>query len=239
MAAIAIIGPDGAGKTTITRMLLASSSLPFKYVYMGINIDASNFALPTTRLAAYLKKRWGNGLPASTTAHPPTSTRRDRKRQLISNLRAIARLVNRLADEWYRQMVSWSYQWRGYIVLYDRHFVFDFALDTAEGRNQPFDKRLHSWCLSHLYPRPDLTVYLDAPAEVLYARKGEWTIDNLESKRQTMLRQGSTLPNFIQVDAMQPLDVVYDEVLGHIMRFRTSRTQASHLTTEPKKGLLT
>jgi thymidylate kinase len=239
MVAIAIIGADGAGKTTITHMLLESSSLPFKYVYMGINIDASNFALPTTRLAAYLKKCWGNGSPAATASHLPTSTQKSSKRQLISNLRAMARLVNRLADEWYRQMVSWSYQWRGYTVLYDRHFVFDFALDAADGHNQQLDKRLHSWCLSHLYPRPDLTVYLDAPAEVLYARKGEWTIANLESKRQTILCQAPTLPNFIQVDATQPLDVVYGEVLAHIMRFRTSRTDASDLTTEPKKGLLT
>src|SRR3989442_325936 len=56
MSSIAIIGPDGAGKTTITRMLQASSSLPLKYLYMGINIEASNFALLTSRLIEHLKR---------------------------------------------------------------------------------------------------------------------------------------------------------------------------------------
>ena len=49
MASIALIGPDGAGKTTVTRFLEASSLLPFKYLYMGINLEASNVALPTFR----------------------------------------------------------------------------------------------------------------------------------------------------------------------------------------------
>ena len=54
MPAIALIGPDGAGKTLIPRVLELSHLLPFKYLYMDINIGASNFALPTSRLVG----RW-------------------------------------------------------------------------------------------------------------------------------------------------------------------------------------
>lgn len=233
MPAIAVIGTDGAGKTTIIRMLLESSALPFRYVYMGINIEASNFALPTTRFVAYLRRRRAkksrNARPLSITPHdrlPP-------KRQLIDKLRAVARLINRLAEAWYRQLVSWCYQLRGYIVLYDRHFMFDFALPTADSQDQPLDKRLHSWCLTHFYPRPDLAVYLDAPAEVLFARKGEWGIQYLETRRQALLRQGVQTRNFVQVDVTQPLDAVYTEVLNHIMRFHERHYRSTNATVGP------
>jgi thymidylate kinase len=217
MSAIAIIGADGAGKTTITHMLLEASPLPFKYVYMGINPEASNFALPTTRLVAYLKRR-SNPLsyqtrPSAHMHHMSPSSQQKRG----GALRAAARLVNRLAEEWYRQLVSWYYQLQGYVVLYDRHFAFDFFLPGAQAQVQRLSIRLHNWCLSHLYPHPDLTIYLDAPAEVLFARKGEWDVSYLETRRQLFLHQGRQVSNFVRVDATQSLDLVYAEVLDHIM----------------------
>src|SRR5690606_34602142 len=57
MASVALIGPDGAGKTTLTRMLEQSDVLPFRYLYMGIDIPASSLALPTSRLIERLKQR--------------------------------------------------------------------------------------------------------------------------------------------------------------------------------------
>jgi ABC-type branched-subunit amino acid transport system ATPase component len=50
MFTVALIGPDGAGKTTIGRRIEHTLPLPVKYVYMGVNLDSSNHMLPTTRL---------------------------------------------------------------------------------------------------------------------------------------------------------------------------------------------
>lgn len=205
MISVALIGPDGAGKTTITRMLQQSSSLPFKYLYMGINIDASNAALPTSYLAEFLKhwfRRNSNGHNGLRGAAP--------NRRLGKRVGAFvwnsARLVNRLVDEWYRQLLAWSYQLRGYIVLYDRHFRFDFL---REVRHEPFDQRLHRLLVTRFYPRPDLIIYLDAPAEVLYARKEEKDLIDLEARRQAFMRAGTGMRDFITVDATQPLESVY------------------------------
>ena len=46
---VALIGADGAGKTTVGRMLEQRSTLPVRYLYMGLNPAASNRMLPTTR----------------------------------------------------------------------------------------------------------------------------------------------------------------------------------------------
>ncbi|HEV2494771.1 MAG TPA: hypothetical protein VG204_17040 [Terriglobia bacterium] len=112
--------------------------------------------------------------------------------------------------------MSWFYQARGYIVLYDRHFLFDFSLEEVDATESSFDNRLHRWLLTHFYPRPDLVIYLDAPAEVLYARKREKSIEELEKRRQAFIRQGARVPHFVQLDATQPLLKVYSDVVNCI-----------------------
>jgi len=47
MFSVALIGPDGAGKTTLTAQLQQWATIPVKCLYMGVNIEASNHALPT------------------------------------------------------------------------------------------------------------------------------------------------------------------------------------------------
>lgn len=113
-----------------------------------------------------------------------------------------------------RQLVSWWYQTQGYVVLYDRHFVFDF---TAPGTDldQSRNSRLHRWCLSHLCPRPNLGIFLDAPSSVLYTRKKELPPPELERHWQALFRQGRQLSNFVQVDANQPLEGMYAEAARH------------------------
>jgi thymidylate kinase len=130
-----------------------------------------------------------------------------------------------LAEEWYRQVHSWHYQRKNQIVAYDRHFQFDFDYDNAEpnGNSFRFTDRLHRWCLAKLYPRPDLVIFLDAPAEVLFARKGEASLQWLESRRQAYLRQGKKTPNFVRVDATQPVESVYNEVAHYILQFHQMR----------------
>src|SRR5258708_33174007 len=57
MFIVALSDPDVAGKSTISRALVASSPFLFKAIYMGDNIEACNFALPTSRLVGYFRRR--------------------------------------------------------------------------------------------------------------------------------------------------------------------------------------
>lgn len=226
MATIALIGPDGSGKTTITRMLQESGVLPFKYLYMGVNISASNVALPTSRLAAYAKRRLGIGGEATAGAPPSARREASRRRGPVRRVWSAARLANRLADAWFRQLVSWSYELRGYVVLYDRHFVLDFSQEIAADASDSYDRRLYRWCLTHLYPSPGMVIFLDAPGAVLYARKGESTVEELERRRQAFLLQSRRHPCFRRVDATRPLPEVYEEVSDHIVRHCHARRLA-------------
>ncbi len=212
MASIALIGPDGAGKTTICRMLEQSCLLPFKYVYMGINFSASNVALPTTRLL-----HWWRSRPSQKVAAAPAAPSQPRRRS--GTLRGTLRLFHLLGEEWFRGVVSWYYERRGYVVLYDRHFVFDFAAPDDESAREPLPRRLHRWLIARFFPRPDLVILLDAPAELLFARKGEFTPEVLERRRRVLLREAQRCRNFVRVDVAQPVDRVYGEVAQHVLRF--------------------
>jgi thymidylate kinase len=211
---VALIGGDGAGKSTIIRKLEKSFSLPVKSIYMGINREASNVSLPTSRLVRYLKR-----------AHNRRARLGRTERKGSGKAWAALRLVNLLAEEWYRQVHSWYYQRKNQIVAYDRHFQFDYDYDNADtnANSLRFSDWLHRWCLARLYPRPDLVIYLDAPAEVLFARKGEANLQWLESRRQAYIRQGKKTPNFVRVDATQPLESVYNEVAHYILQFHQLR----------------
>ena len=56
---IALIGPDGAGKTTLAERLQQKLPFPIRYLYMGVSIESSNVTLPTSRLIAHIKKKLG------------------------------------------------------------------------------------------------------------------------------------------------------------------------------------
>jgi len=231
MFTVALIGPDGAGKSTIVRRLENSFPLPVKCLYMGINPDSSNVLLPTSRFIEWMKRARPNSVGSKPEVQLGAGHQLGGKRKESGRLWATLRLLNRVAEEWYRQVLSWIHQRRGRIVIYDRHYRFDFEYSPrdADGKPRRFTDWFHRWCLAKLYPRPHLVIYLDAPPEVLLSRKHEGTLESLEIRRQSFLRQGRGTPNFFVVDATLPLDEVYAQVARHIHRF--------HETGHPPKRI--
>ena len=84
-------------------------------------------------------------------------------------------------------------------------------------------QRLHGLLLGRLYPKPDLVVYLDAPAEVLLARKGEGTLEALEARRGEYRAIAPLVPRFAEIDATQPLEAVVRAVAARILEVAAAR----------------
>jgi thymidylate kinase len=221
MSTVALIGPDGTGKTTVAEGLVAECPFPMKYLYMGMSIESSNVALPTSRLAHRIKvaqhrralaKR---GDPVPTDIHLHGVEHRTDQR---GRLGAIARLLRRISEESYRQLVSWIYQWQGYVVLYDRHFLFD-ALPPPANLRAPrrLTDRIHNWFLYRCYPRPDLAILLDAPPEVLYARKQEVPMEYLRADREALLDKRGYAGEFVVVPTDQPFEQVLASVVDLVV----------------------
>ena len=227
MFTVALIGPDGAGKTTIARQLDRVLPMPATYLYMGVNWDASDHLLPTTRLVHAVRRACG----AENRGGPPDSAETEAStgaplRRALGAAWSAGALLNRLAEEWYRQFLAWSYVRRGIVVIFDRHFFSDYyAHDVAGGRPRSVSRRVHGFLLARLYPKPDLVVYLDAPPEVLFARKQEGTLASLERRRQEYLDLGRRTRHFAVVDASRSLEDVMNDVASVIASFSEARSQ--------------
>src|SRR5687768_9522772 len=146
MVTVAIIGADGAGKTSVARALERSGELAIKYLYMGINGEASNHMLPTTRALQAVRRAFGRG---GDQGGPPDRQRRARRR---GGLRGFARetkasllVLNQVCEEWYRVALARRFERRGFVVLFDRHFYADYwAHDVvAEGGERSLARRVH------------------------------------------------------------------------------------------------
>jgi thymidylate kinase len=141
--------------------------------------------------------------------------------QLAAAARSTLRLIAWLAEEWYRAFVAWVYRRQRYLVVYDRHFFYDYyASDVQPRDDRQLASRIHGFVLSRLYPRPDLVVCLDAPPEVLHARKGEQSLDFLRRRREEYLGLALVEPNFRVVDASRSLDTVVDDVAQLVLAYQ-------------------
>jgi hypothetical protein len=183
---------------------------------MGVNLEASTLMLPTTRLLLAAKRARGHrpDLVASSLrdveAAPSPPSRG-------ATLRSSARMAVWMTEEWLRQLVAIGHGLRGRIVVFDRHFYLDYYhADVASTGRRGLAQRVHGWMLERLYPKPDLVIMLDAPAEVLHARKPEATLPWLERRRRQYLELAPLVPEFVVVDADRSLEAVLSEVVTAI-----------------------
>lgn len=233
MFTITLIGPDGTGKSTISNMLLNSLPVPKKYIYMGINLDASNFMLPTTWLWYKFKRAGGKDLDMGGPPDPSRIQPRSKNllKRIAKEIKSGLRIANLIAEEWYRQLIAWYFRAGGYVVIFDRHFYFDYYnhIIADNGTERTIADRVHGLMLKHLFPKPDYVIFLDAPAEVLFARKGEGTVELLELRRQEYIQFQNSLEHFTTVDATQPVDDVALQVTNLVMDFyRLKKARRGH-----------
>jgi thymidylate kinase len=233
MISIALIGGDGSGKSTISTMLIEDFPLPVKRVYMGANIESSNYTLPWTKLILKLKlflirrqaKKKGIEDETYLTTHHI-----EHRQVKTGPVRVLLRSTYRFAEYVYRLGVAWWFKRHGYNVIFDRHFLFDTIVDPENPDRSAGTamKRANHWLLATVLPRPDLFLYLDATPEIMLTRKHEVTVEYLQKQRQIWLNLGKKFDNFVCVDANRPIEQVYADVSAiihdHCKRKETGRT---------------
>jgi thymidylate kinase len=189
---VVLLGIDGSGKSTVQKYLVNNFSLPFfagiKTIYRRVDI-----------LGRPLKKGPGGDV-INHYAEPPYG-------QIKSVIKLGIRALDWLAGYW----LHWArYRAKGYLLLMDRHYFLDMAVAPVRFRygGPPLLPRL----LAKYLPGPNLFIFLDAPVEILQARKKEVTPEEGTRQRELYLELMLSLPYGYVVDASQPVEQVVSEI---------------------------
>ncbi|MFQ5636900.1 MAG: hypothetical protein ACE5IR_02760 [bacterium] len=194
--AVALLAPDGAGKSTLAGELVKDRMLKARLVYMGGNIAARNIGLPTTR---WLHRRV-KALNGKASRSP------------VGMLWKGLNFGNKLLEQWFRSCTAHYYLLRGRTVIFDRYIYDSWVHKKKNG----LLKRIRRFLFEAGLPKPGLVIFLDAPGEVLFRRKGEHTPEWLEQQRQSYLSLRERIPNMKIVDADRPSDSVKSEAIAAI-----------------------
>ena len=215
---VVLIGADGSGKTTFAKRLCAELSPRARYVYLGSNPSAATHSLPTTRAWIRIKVLLGRDVHRSGPPEPGACRIRpgSRLRRAALHAKSLVSLALRVSEDAYRFLVVEALRRRGHLLLLDRHPFPDYYADRVTGRRgwRRWGDRIHGFLLEHAYPRPDAVVLLDAPAEVLLARKNEGTIEAIEARRREYREIARQLGPTVEVDVRRSEEEVI-ETLRH------------------------
>ncbi len=201
---VALLAPDGAGKSTLAASLQGAFYFPVRSIYMGL----------------YQKTAGEEGSRGEMFPSPLHS------RTLAPLLRIpLLSFASRLVRLWWRYLTARYHQARGRLVIFDR-YTYDSRLPAS----RPLSRlgRWRRWLLAHACPPPDLVLLLDAPGEVLYSRKGEHTPLLLEAQRQAYLKLKPHLPQLVVIDATAGAEHVRREAISLIWQAYLTRMYCDH-----------
>lgn len=189
---IALLGLDGAGKSTVSELLQGEVAWPTTQVYMGV---------------------W---------KHSPLDVllRRVLGAQLLLRLQRLA--LAGLRVRYHRAL--------GRAVILDR-FLLDADLPSP---HLDWKGRATRRLVSGLAPEPDRLVLLDAPAEVVHARKGELDETEANARRAFYLRL-SEGPRWRIIDATEAVEQVVGEVGAILWNDLQARHSGGVARSRPKR----
>ncbi len=227
---IALIGPDGCGKSTTTRVLLEKLSeggkLQGETAYLGpwgqVELGTTRWlyrkglvpeiipwmSFLSARIGSWFGRKSREELPGSEHSflHIVLKATKAQIRGLI-----YYPLLYRELRYRYKKTVAPALA-RGAVVIAER-YVFDlrYIHDTVSIENYPL---LRKW-VCDFFPAPDLTFLLDNEPEKIHARKPQLSVEAIRWQRESYQRVLTELPHEVLRTDLGPGKVA-DEILSRV-----------------------
>ncbi len=194
---VAVLGPDGAGKSTLIEGLKRELSGTFRRIQsyrFRPDIFHRNLAGPEP--------------------HPHAKSRRSRWLSILKVLYLIGDYGLGYLIRVRPKLI------RSDLVIFDRYYD-DILVDPARYRyGGP------RWLIKfarHIIPRPDITLILDASEDQLLARKMELPREELQRQRFAYRQLAAEAPNTVMLDASRPAVEVVRQASESCLRYLHSR----------------
>lgn len=197
---IAVLGPDGSGKTTVIEHLEKEIAPAFR-----------------RNIRFHLRPHFGRtgGVLAPVT-NPHAQKPRGRLASAVKTLMFIA-------DYWLGWLRSvYPAKVRSTLVVFDRYY-HDMLIDPVRYR-LPLNCLLPKF-LAWSVPQPDLWLILDAPPEILVARKGEITLQAAQELTIKYRSLAHSLPNAVLINTGAGLEETLADVVRVVNDHLATRMQ--------------
>jgi thymidylate kinase len=180
---IIFLGPDGCGKSTLIRTLreqFRAAALTTDIVYLG---PWGQSVLPLHKILSWFHVTPYHAEDKAVFAGKTAVRKQPRGlRRWQQHFKAGLYYFATAIELWYRYYKLVLPKLRqGRVVLADR-YIYDLLVGY---KSRPMDYYwgIRRWLCRH-YPRPDLAILLDAPPEVIHARKPQFEVAHLTAIRQ-------------------------------------------------------
>lgn len=204
---IALLAPDGGGKSTIISKLTDSCSgsfdIQYKYFRPGLFKNVGQYrpnAAPEPNDNPNPHGKTPNGLIKSF------------MRYFIYNIDFLLGYL----------CIVWPLKIKRKLIIFDRYY-YDYYADIYRYHYSFADSIPHMF--SFMIPSPDLIFVLDAPAEVLYKRKKELPVEEIDKQRKAFLKFAHNKKNAFVIDVNRPLDDIVKDITSCILITKSKQVQ--------------
>jgi thymidylate kinase len=218
---VALIGPDGAGKTTLASRLSEGVG---ELVFRGTALYHSRFNLmPRLRSLG----RSASGLKLEETDF--TKRHSGSKVKPHGVARCLLYLLYYIWDYQLGRLPLWLNRGRSRLILFDRYF-YNYYYQKAY-MNIP-------WAFLDIFraavPKPDIVLIMDADPSVIYERKPELDCPEIDRQLGAINKLADRLRGSVlkRVQAGQGLEIAEDQAIRAIVRCVAAKNQKNYRSGE-------
>ncbi len=211
---VAILGPDGAGKSTICSLLVNADrvSLPFKDVEHTLLYLRVLPPLAKTKSALLRQPIAEHGVSWDPHGRPGHTS-------FVSAFKFLYYTL----DQWLGEIIRARPRLaKNVLLMRDRHLL-EIVIDPKRYRYAG-PMWLARW-ITRMMPKPDMVILLDADPQILQARKQEVSFAETVRQRNAYKEIIERMPNGYVIDAGQPLEQVLADVRATIVTTVSARTR--------------